>query len=48
MNNYLDNIDDKEQFTQTVKDALSAAAYSSLENMKHQMANDFLKNEEDE
>ena len=42
--NFLQN---KQSFTQTIKDALTQRAYSELESLKKEMANDFLNKEQD-
>lgn len=47
MENYLDNIEDKDAFIQGIKDSLDQAAYVELEAIKKQMAQDFLTNEEE-
>jgi len=48
MNNYADALDNEDEFKQSVKDALSARAFGAVEQMKTQMANDFIKPQEDE
>lgn len=48
MNNYLDNIEDKEAFQQSVKDRLDQVAFQRLDQLKTEMANEFLTSEEEE
>ena len=47
-NNYLDFIDNEDDFKQAVKDGLGQIAFERIEDMKRQMANDFLTSEEEE
>jgi hypothetical protein len=44
--NFTDYINDKDAFTQSVKDALAQKAFSELEELKKEMAMDFLKQQE--
>lgn len=46
MENFLQNIEDAEAFKQTVKDALDNTAMQEIENIKKEMAQDFLQGEE--
>lgn len=48
MDNYLDNIQDKEEFMQSVKDSMNQTAFETLERMKTELANDFLTREEEQ
>lgn len=41
--NYLDHIDNKETFKETIKAALDKVAFGQLNDMKKSIANDFLK-----
>ena len=41
--NYLDFIDNKDQFKENIKAALDKAAFGKLDDMKKSIANDFLK-----
>ena len=45
--NYLQNIQDKESFKEVLKQAMDQNAFERLEDMKKEMANDFLKGEEE-
>ena len=45
--NYLQNIQDKESFKETLKQAMDQATFERLDDMKKEMANDFLKGEEE-
>ena len=47
-NNYLDFIDNEDDFKQSIKDSLGQAAFERIEDMKKEMANDFLTSEEEE
>jgi hypothetical protein len=44
---YLDNIEDKEAFKEAIKQQLDQIAFGHLNQMKQDLANDFLKGEED-
>jgi hypothetical protein len=46
--NFTDFIDDKDAFTQSVKDALAQKAFSELEELKKEMAMDFLNRQEND
>lgn len=46
--NFTDYIDDKDAFTQSVKDALAQKAFSELEELKKEMAMDFLNQREND
>jgi len=48
MNDFTDYIDNEDDFKQSVKDQLTAVAFDRLEDMKREMANDFLTSEEEE
>ena len=48
MENFLNNIKDKEAFKETVKAALNQQAFVKLDDMKKEMANEFLTAEEDQ
>ena len=43
MNNYVDNLDNKNVFVKSIKDEIRARVFSQLDIMKKEMANDFLK-----
>lgn len=44
--NYLNHIEDKETFKETIKAALDKVAFGRLNDMKKSIANDFLKDGE--
>ena len=44
--NYLDNIDDKEAFKEAIKQQLDQTAFGHLNQMKQDLAQDFLKSGE--
>lgn len=46
--NYLDNIKDKKAFTDQVKQDIRNRVFGKLEDMKKQMANEFIKTKSDE
>lgn len=48
MNNYLQNIEDGEAFKEAIKQQLDVIAFERLEDIKQEMANEFLTNEDDE
>ena len=48
MENFLNNIEDKESFKEMVKSALNQQAFQHLEDLKKEMANEFLTAEEDQ
>lgn len=43
---YVKSLENKDQFTQGVKNAMREKAFGELERMKKEIANDFLKSEE--
>jgi hypothetical protein len=45
--NYLKNINDKEAFKETLKQSMDQNAFEKLDVLKKDMANDFLKGEEE-
>ena len=47
MNNYLENIEDKEAFKDQIKQTLDAIAFDRIDDIKKEMANEFLTSEED-
>ena len=46
MNNFLQHINDREKFKETVKMHLDKAAFSKLDNIKKEMATEFLTTED--
>ena len=46
--NYLDFIDNKEKFKESIKASLDKAAFTKLDDMKKSIANDFLKGGEND
>ena len=46
--NFTELLQNKQQFTQAVKDELSKRAFNQLELMKREMSNDFLKQEQEQ
>jgi len=46
--NFTDFLQDKEKFSQAVQDELSRRAVNQLDLLKQEMANDFLKQEQEE
>lgn len=45
--NYTDKIDDKEQFVDNIKQELRNRAFEKLDDMKREMANEFLQDREE-
>ena len=45
---YLETIQDKEQFVHEIKQDISKRVFAELEKKKQELANDFIKSEEDE
>jgi len=41
--NYIENIENKEAFVQSIKDRLSQQAFSEIEKVKREMSNEFLQ-----
>jgi len=47
MDNFLEYINDEEAFKQNIKDHLDKATFMELDDMKKEMANEFLTGEEE-
>ena len=45
-NNYVNNLNNKDDFVSDIKKQLQQRAFAELDNMKKEMANDFLKSGE--
>jgi len=45
---FLNSIEDKEQFAQDIKNAMDETAFEALADLKREMAKDFLTGENDE
>ena len=43
MKNYINHLDNKDEFVKSVQDEIRQRAFVELQNMKKEMANDFLK-----
>ena len=46
--NYTDNLDNPEQFKADVKDALNQHSYQAVQDIKQEIANDFLMHQEND
>ena len=44
--NFTDFLDNKDEFVQMVKDQMQQRAFSELEELKREMSNDFMKEQE--
>ena len=46
MDNYVNHLDNKDEFVKNIKDSVRQRVFVELDNMKKEMANDFLKSGE--